>query len=58
MASIDQVYYGPLVEADAERALAQVRAGEEVLPDKALRNRKLAGGSEVPEDPRVAGGRE
>jgi NADH-quinone oxidoreductase subunit E len=55
MASIDQVYYGPLELADAAAALDQVRAGEDVLPDKALRKRKLAGGSEVPEDPRVAG---
>jgi NADH-quinone oxidoreductase subunit E len=54
MASIDQVYYGPLELADAAVALDQVRAGEDVLPDKALRKRKLAGGSEVPEDPRVA----
>ena len=55
MASIDHVYYGPLELADAERALSQVRSGDEVLPDKALRERRLAGGSEVPEDPRVAG---
>lgn len=54
MASIDAVYYGPLELDDAERALAQVRAGEEVLPEKALRKRRLAGG-EVPDDPRVAG---
>jgi NADH-quinone oxidoreductase subunit E len=54
MASIDQVYYGPLSDDDAATALAQIRAGDEVLPEKALRNRKLAGGSEVPDDPRVA----
>jgi NADH:ubiquinone oxidoreductase subunit E len=55
MASIDQVYYGPLEHADAETALAQLRDGEEVLPEKALKRRRLAGGSEVPDDPRVAG---
>jgi NADH:ubiquinone oxidoreductase subunit E len=54
MASIDQVYYGPLEHADAETALAQLRDGDEVLPEKALKRRKLAGGSEVPDDPRVA----
>ena len=55
MASIDQVYYGPLSNDEAATALAQLRSGEDVLPDKALRKRRLAGGSEVPEDPRVAG---
>jgi NADH-quinone oxidoreductase subunit E len=54
MASIDQVYYGPLDHSDAATALDQLRSGEDVLPDKALRKRRLAGGSEVPEDPRVA----
>jgi NADH-quinone oxidoreductase subunit E len=55
MASIDQVYYGPLANSDAATALDQIRSGEDVLPDKALRSRKLAGGGDVPEDPRVAG---
>jgi NADH-quinone oxidoreductase subunit E len=55
MASIDQVYYGPLDSDDAATALAQIRSGDEVLPQKALRERRLAGGSEVPDDPRVAG---
>jgi len=55
MASIDQVYFGPLADADAAAALEQLRSGEEVLPEKALAKRRLAGGSEVPDDPRVAG---
>ena len=54
MASIDQVYYGPLELEDAPEALAQLRDGEDVLPEKALAKRPLAGG-EVPDDPRVAG---
>ncbi len=54
MASIDQVYYGPLDHSDAATALDQIRSGQDPLPDKALRKRGLAGGSEVPEDPRVA----
>lgn len=55
MASLDQVYYGPLEPGDAATALDQMRVGDDVLPDKALRKRKLAGGGEVPDDPRVMG---
>jgi NADH:ubiquinone oxidoreductase subunit E len=43
MASIDQRYYGPLDEDEAATAVAQVLAGEEVLPAKALLARGLAG---------------
>jgi NADH:ubiquinone oxidoreductase subunit E len=43
MASIDQRYFGPLEMAEAETAIAQLRAGEEVLPEKALDRRALAG---------------
>ena len=53
MASIDQVYFGPLDHEDAAKVLDQLRAGENPLPEKALARRKLAGGSEVPDDPRV-----
>ncbi len=53
MASLDQTYYGPLEPGDAATALDQLRAGEDVLPDKALSKRPLAGG-EVPGDPRVS----
>jgi NADH-quinone oxidoreductase subunit E len=43
MASIDQRYYGPLEAAEAGVAIEQLRAGAEVLPEKALARRGLAG---------------
>jgi NADH:ubiquinone oxidoreductase subunit E len=43
MASIDQRYYGPLEAAEAGVAIEQLRAGAEVLPEKALAKRPLAG---------------
>lgn len=43
MASIDQRYYGPLEAAEAGIAIDQIKAGEEVLPEKALAKRGLAG---------------
>ena len=43
MASIDQRYYGPLEAAEAGTAIAQLRSGEEVLPERALEKRALAG---------------
>jgi NADH:ubiquinone oxidoreductase subunit E len=54
MASLDEVYYGPLEPGDAAAAIDQLRSGADVLPEKALAKRPLAGGA-VPEDPRVAG---
>jgi len=45
MASIDQRYYGPLEAAEAGVAIEQLRAGDEVLPEKALARRGLAGDS-------------
>jgi NADH-quinone oxidoreductase subunit E len=45
MAAIDQRYYGPLEAAEAETALSQLLAGQEVLPEKALAKRGLAGDS-------------
>jgi NADH:ubiquinone oxidoreductase subunit E len=42
MASIDQRYYGPLETNEAMTAVEQIRAGAEVLPDKALTKRPLA----------------
>lgn len=45
MASIDQRYFGPLEAAEAGVAIEQIRAGEEVLPSKALEKRGLAGDS-------------
>ena len=53
MASIDRRYYGPLTPADARDAVAQLRAGEEVLPGKALSARPTAGGPEPEPDPRI-----
>jgi NADH-quinone oxidoreductase subunit E len=49
MASVNGAYVGPLEPADAETIVAQLRAGEEVLPDKQLLRRKVA-------DPRAASG--
>lgn len=46
MAAIDQRYYGPLEAAEAGVAIEQLRAGAEVLPDKALLKRPLAGDTE------------
>jgi NADH:ubiquinone oxidoreductase subunit E len=54
MASIDEVYFGPLDGADALAAIEQLRGGGEVLPDKALAKRPAAGGPEPEPDPRVA----
>ncbi len=45
MASIDQRYYGPLEAAEAGTAIEQLKTGAEVLPDKALAKRGLAGDS-------------
>jgi NADH-quinone oxidoreductase subunit E len=47
MASIDQRYFGPLELAEAETAIAQLKAGEEVLPEKALAKRGLAGDADA-----------
>jgi hypothetical protein len=43
MASIDERYFGPLEAADAATAIEQLVAGGEVLPEKALEKRPLAG---------------
>jgi len=43
MASIDQRYFGPLETAEARTAIDQLKAGAEVLPEKALEKRPLAG---------------
>ncbi len=48
MASIDQRYYGPLEAAEAGTAIAQLKAGEDVLPAKALEKRPLAGDAPAP----------
>jgi len=56
MASIDERYYGPLGDADAASVIASLRGGAEVLPDREMAKRPLAGGPEGEPDPRVAGG--
>lgn len=43
MASIDERYFGPLEAGEARTAIDQLLAGEDVLPEKALEKRKLAG---------------
>jgi NADH-quinone oxidoreductase subunit E len=48
MAAIDQRYYGPLEAAEAGTAIAQLKAGEAVLPAKALERRPLAGDTPAP----------
>jgi NADH-quinone oxidoreductase subunit E len=44
MASLDERYFGPLEAAEAKTAIEQLRAGAEVLPEKALEKRPLPGG--------------
>ena len=53
MASVNERYYGPLEDGEAETIVSQLRAGEEVLPEKALTRRGLAGGSKAPSDERL-----
>jgi NADH-quinone oxidoreductase subunit E len=48
MASINQTYFGPLEPAEAASAIEQLKAGEEVLPEKALARRGLAGDAPAP----------
>lgn len=43
MASIDERYFGPLANGEAQTAIDQLLAGEKVLPEKALERRPLAG---------------
>jgi NADH:ubiquinone oxidoreductase subunit E len=48
MASINQTYFGPLEPAEAASAIEQLKAGVEVLPEKALAKRGLAGDAPTP----------
>jgi NADH-quinone oxidoreductase subunit E len=43
MASVNGRYVGPLEPADCRTIVEQVKAGQEVLPDKQLAKRKAAG---------------
>jgi NADH-quinone oxidoreductase subunit E len=47
MASIDRRYFGPLAPEDAASAIEQLRGGGDVLPEKALEKRPLAGGPDA-----------
>jgi NADH-quinone oxidoreductase subunit E len=48
MASIDQRYFGPLEPGEAATAIGQLRDGGEVLPEKELTRRPLAGDTPAP----------
>jgi NADH-quinone oxidoreductase subunit E len=54
MASIDERYYGPLTEGDAESAVEQLRTRKEVLPEKRLQDRGAAGGPRGSGDERIS----
>jgi NADH:ubiquinone oxidoreductase subunit E len=55
MVSIDERYYGPLTEEDAETAIEQLRANRrEILPEKRLQDRPLAGDENPPADKRLS----
>jgi NADH-quinone oxidoreductase subunit E len=47
MVSIDRRYFGPLEPADAPVAIEQLTSSGEVLPEKALAKRPLAGGPDA-----------
>jgi NADH:ubiquinone oxidoreductase subunit E len=47
MASIDRRYFGPLEPADAPAAIEALTSGGEILPEKALAKRPLAGGADA-----------
>ena len=53
MASIDERYFGPLEAAEAATAIEQLRAGQDVLPEKALAKRPLAGAPDGAAETRV-----
>jgi NADH-quinone oxidoreductase subunit E len=54
MASIDERYYGPLTEDDAEAAVEQLRTSKDVLPEKRLQDRGAAGGKRGSGDKRLS----
>ena len=54
MASIDERYYGPLDENDAEDAVNQLRGRKDVLPEKRIQDRGAAGGPRGSGDKRLA----
>jgi NADH-quinone oxidoreductase subunit E len=54
MASIDERYYGPLEDGDAETAIEQMRSRKEVLPEKRIQDRGAAGGPRGSGDKRIS----
>ena len=54
MASIDERYYGPLDENDAEDAVNQLRGRKNFLPEKRIQDRGAAGGPRGSGDKRLA----
>jgi NADH:ubiquinone oxidoreductase subunit E len=56
MASIDEVYYGPIEPDEAADVLARIRAGEDPLPGRKLSEQPAAGGPDGPADPRLGAG--
>ena len=53
MASINERYYGPLEDADAVEAIQALRSRGEVLPEKRLEDRGVAGGKREAADKRL-----
>jgi NADH:ubiquinone oxidoreductase subunit E len=53
MASIDERYYGPLEDGEAVQAIEQLRAGKDVLPEKRLEDRAIAGEPKATADQRL-----
>jgi NADH:ubiquinone oxidoreductase subunit E len=53
MASIDERYYGPFEDGEAVQAIEQLRAGEDVLPEKRLEDRAIAGEAKATADARI-----
>jgi NADH-quinone oxidoreductase subunit E len=54
MCSVNERYFGPLEIAEAATAIAQLRAGEPVLPERALERRPAAGGADSEPDERTS----
>jgi hypothetical protein len=54
MASIDGEYFGPLEPGEGAEAIAQLRAGEKVLPKRRLEDRGAAGGKRAGADRRTS----
>ncbi len=55
MASVNARYFGPLENGDAATIVASLRAGADVMPEKAIAIRGAAGGPDGPPDPRLGG---